>query len=60
MAKDKKHKPKRSRRSKVQLLPEDLKQQLDQMLRDGRLQQKRFWQLLTRRLKTLACQMMTS
>ena len=30
---------KRNRRSKVQLLPEDIKAQLDSMLRDGRLQQ---------------------
>lgn len=34
-----KAKNKRGRRSKVQLLPEDIKSQLDEMLRDGRLQQ---------------------
>lgn len=32
-------KPTRGRRSKVHLLPDDIKQQLDAMLRDGRLQQ---------------------
>ena len=33
------NKPKRGRRSKVQLLPEQIKTQLDEMLRDGRLEQ---------------------
>lgn len=32
-------KPTRGRRSKVDLLPEEIKEQLNQMLRDGRLQQ---------------------
>ena len=40
----------RGRRSKIQLLPEDVKQQLDAMLRDGRLQQQDILDLINQRI----------
>ncbi|OPX57061.1 Protein of unknown function [Oceanospirillum multiglobuliferum] len=44
-------KQKRGRRSKVQLLPEELKAQLDAMLRDGRLQQIEILDLINQRIE---------
>lgn len=50
MAKDDR-KVKRGRRSKVQLLPEDLKKQLDEMLRDGRLEQKEILAIVNQKIE---------
>ncbi len=43
----------RGRRSKIQLLPDELKSQLDKMLRDGRLQQQEILDLVNQKIDSL-------